>query len=737
MRRCASFYLVGIGGAGMSGLARMLKRRGFDVRGVDAVGSAATEELVREGIPVQIGHSGDGPKEGDAVVLTDAIDLAASPEVAAARRMGLPLFRRSQALGWLLEKYRVIAVTGTHGKTTTTGMIGSALLEAGMDPLIVVGASVPQWGGPVVEGAGQWAVVEACEAYDSFHDVQPEIVVLTNLEADHLDFHESYENLRASVVRFASTANLLIFAVADPGACEVADRCEMAKIPYELPEEGQGSGPEPALIGDHNRLNAAGALRAAIAAGADAAKAAKGIAEFRGAERRLQILREGEVVVIDDYAHHPTEIEESLKAIRAARQGRLVVVFQPHLYSRTKDLIPEFASALSLADYVVLTDIYPAREAPIAGVSSACIAELITKPCLHVPSRHFLPEEVARLVRPGDVVVAMGAGNIGEFATGFIRLLDRKALPGRKTRVAVFYGGDNGEREVSLISGASVYRALLAKGYDAWLVDPTEMLIGKADLSPITGANRPDLVFLALHGTHMEGGGAQGLCQLLHLPYTGSGLLASALAMDKEQTKRRLAAVGLPVPGGVLLTSPAGKVALKPPLVVKPNSLGSTVGLSFVETDAELQGAIERAFAYDVAVLVEEWIQGMEISAPVLGDRALPAVEIVPASGRYDFASKYRAGATEEVVPARLSEDLTARVQEYALKSHQTLGCSGATRTDMMVRGEEVFILEVNTLPGMTPTSLLPNSARSTGMSFEDLVDWIVQDALVRNVAKT
>jgi len=316
-------------------------------------------------------------------------------------------------------------------------------------------------------------------------------------------------------------------------------------------------------------------------------------------------------------------------------------------------------------------------------------------------------------------------------------MLDQYADPTRKTRVAVLYGGDNGEREVSLISGPSVLKALLAKGYDAWLADPTEMLVGKGSLSAITGAHRPDVVFLALHGTYLEGGGAQGLCELLHLPYTGSGLLASALAMDKEQTKQRLALAGLPVARGVLLTSATQDIELSPPLVVKPNAQGSTVGLSFVETAEALPGAIDRAFAYDLAVLVEEWIQGVEISVPVLGDRVLPAVEIVAASGRYDFASKYREGATEEIVPARLSPEITEKVKAYALKAHRTLGCQGATRTDMIIRGDEIFILEVNTLPGMTPTSLLPNSARAAGISFEDLVDWIVQDALVRHAQKT
>lgn len=346
-----------------------------------------------------------------------------------------------------------------------------------------------------------------------------------------------------------------------------------------------------------------------------------------------------------------------------------------------------------------------------------------------------MPTEVIKIVRPGDVVVGMGAGSISEFAPRFVQLLDRYANPTRKTKVAVLYGGDSAEREVSLISGRSVLAALIEKGYDAEMIDVTDRLLGSGDLLPLVGPQRPDVAFLAVHGSRAEDGAIQGLCELLHLPYTGSGIRACALAMDKECTKQVLMEAGLPVPQGMLLTSPDQEARLSTewkPVVVKPNAQGSTIGLSFVEDEIDLQKAIHKAFAYDSSVLVEEWLRGMEISVPVLGDRVLPVVEIVPNTGRYDFASKYLEGATLEVIPARLSPEMTARAQQYALRAHRALSCSGATRTDMIVDGTDFRILEVNTLPGMTPTSLLPNSAASAGIAFPELVDWIVQDALVK-----
>ncbi len=724
-----SFFLVGIGGAGMSALARMLKHRGHNVRGTDSTPSDVTSALELEGIPVSIGHSEEGIHKGDAVILSDAIDLAASPEVSAARHLECPLFRRSQALGWLLKGANVIAVTGTHGKTTTTGMLGAALIEAGLDPTVVVGANIPAWGGPVVEGQGTWAVVEACEAYDSFHDLDPKIVVLTNLELDHVDFHGNYERLRDSVVKFVSKADCLIYCGSDDGAREVASLAGVTATDYRQ-EHFDG---KPALSGRHNLLDAAGALMAAVSAGADREAAKQGIERFTGAERRLQILRENSrgISVVDDYAHHPSEIAASIQALREKFQGqRLVVVYQPHLYSRTAGLIEEFANALTDADVIVLTDIYPAREEPMAGISSSRIAELIAKPTFYYPSRHFLPEALLRLAEPGDVVVGMGAGNIGEFAPSLVRLIEDRSKPGRKTRVVVIFGADSAEREISIQSGRAVHRALLNKGYESRLLDLTEVLMTGGNLKCLLGEDRPDIAFLAVHGTNAEDGTTQGLLQTLRIPYTGSNLKASAICMDKQLTKEILSHHGLPVPKGELLRTSGESVSLPLPLIVKPNAQGSTVGLSYVDGKDQLLPAIARAFVYDDAVLVEEWVKGIEISVPVLGDKALPVVEIAPTSGKYDYASKYLPGATEEIIPARLPEEVLARAQSYALQAHKILGCAGATRTDMIVRMSEPLILEVNTLPGLTGTSILPNSARAAGIGFEELVDWIVKDAL-------
>lgn len=751
----ASFFLVGIGGAGMSALARMLKHRGFHVSGTDSTASPETSRLIVEGFNVHIGHSGEALTPQDALVVSDAIGMADSPESARAIELGIPIVRRSQALGWLLRRHKVIAVTGTHGKTTTTGMIGAGMLAAGLDPLIVVGAHVPEFGGSVVEGKGAWAVVEACEAYDALADIQPNIVVLTNLELDHVDFHKNYENLRESVLRFVQKLpedGAFVFCGSDKGALEV--KTELDARPHEPihtllygPESGREGWdkdlPTTVLLpGLHNRVNLAGAIKALEAIPLTVERltpAVQAMAAFGGADRRLRVAFDGTVTVIDDYAHHPTEIDASIQALRERYPGRrLIVVYQPHLYSRTAGLVDEFAKALSKADIVVLTDIYPAREAPLPGVSSARIAELIEIPCRYTPSRHLLPREVFGILKDGDVVVGMGAGTIAEFVPAFIN--EMYVGPSQdRNRIVVAYGGDSAEREVSIHSGIAIHNSLKRRGYSSSLVDLSDVALNSGSLDFLTGADRPDLVFLAVHGTNAEDGAIQGLLELMHVPYTGSGIRASAIAMDKRLTKSLLAVEGLKVPKGEVLR--AGDLPkLQPPVVVKPNAQGSTVGLSFVERIDDMESAVQKAFAYDATVLVEEWLQGMEISVPVLGDKALPVVEIVPTTGRYDFASKYLPGATEEIVPARLPDGVLRRAQEIAVKVHKILGCEGATRTDMIVsppyHNAEPVVLEINTLPGMTATSLLPNSARAAGMEFDDLVVWMVEDALARHGKK-
>ena len=302
-----------------------------------------------------------------------------------------------------------------------------------------------------------------------------------------------------------------------------------------------------------------------------------------------------------------------------------------------------------------------------------------------------------------------------------------------KIRVAVLMGGTSNERDVSLRSGSNVARALNPEKFTVIPVDYT------GDLAAILALrDQVDVVYLALHGPGGEDGRMQGVLDLLRLPYTGAGVLGSAVAMHKGMAKAIYQLAGIPTPYGITLRAGAehqqdlaAEVGL--PCVVKPASEGSTFGVTIVRSADELEAALALAFGYDRDVIVESYISGTEISVPVLGSahpRALPAIEIVPKTGFYDYEMKYTPGATEEICPARISELAGGHAAAYAVSAHQALYCKGVSRTDMIVVNDEVIVLETNSLPGMTDTSLLPRSAQSVGISFAQLVEFLVADAL-------
>jgi len=302
-------------------------------------------------------------------------------------------------------------------------------------------------------------------------------------------------------------------------------------------------------------------------------------------------------------------------------------------------------------------------------------------------------------------------------------------------KVAVLYGGTSSERPVSLVSGEAAISALREKGHDVTPVD-----VGP-DLAVTIQALRavvPDVVFNALHGPKGEDGAIQGVLEWLNLPYTHSGIRASAVAMDKGATRILLAAAGLPVAEGRVITVAelAEADPLPVPYVIKPVAEGSSVGVEIIRAGDNRRAEIARTWRFGKEALAESFIPGRELTAGVMGDRALAVTDILPAETAvfYDFEAKYKAGGSRHVVPAELPADVTERALDYALRAHQTLGCAGASRTDFRYDDESdtLIILEVNTQPGMTPTSLLPEQAAYCGISYPDLCDWMVQEALNR-----
>jgi UDP-N-acetylmuramate--alanine ligase len=432
-------HFVGVAGAGMSALAELFVRRGTAVTGCDAAGDP-TGDLGRLGITVNAGH---GPSHVDgarAVVVTSALPKD-HPELQRAREIGVPVIRRAEALGEAVSGGELVAIAGTHGKTTTTVMTTEALHAAGQHPTGVVGGRVGTWGGNLRYGSDRLFVVEADEYDRSFLALTPTVAVITNVEADHLDIYADLADIHRTFEKFASPARTIVLCGDDPGANKLATPSSAEVIRYgvhsrdarllavDVRTEGSGSlfevefdgellgEIELAVPGMHNVLNALAAVASGLSLGATVEAMRPGLAEFRGVERRFQRLGTAAgVEVVDDYAHHPTEIRATLAAARTAFPGRrIVAAFQPHLYSRTRDFAREFGEALAAADSVFVADIYPAREQPIPGVTAALIVDSTRHAGGAVDwqgPRGSLSSELARAVRGGDVVLTIGAGDI-------------------------------------------------------------------------------------------------------------------------------------------------------------------------------------------------------------------------------------------------------------------------------------------------------------------------------------
>jgi UDP-N-acetylmuramate--alanine ligase len=424
-------HFIGIGGAGMSGLALVCDRLGAKVTGSDRSDSSYMERLRAAGLEPVVGHDASNLPEEAEVVVSSAIGED-NPELAAARERGLAVLRRGELLAQLCAEKRLIAVAGTHGKTTTTAMLAWALREIGADPAFFVGGEVLGLGprGEAVNAAwgnGEWVVAEADESDGSFLELKPEIAVVTTVEMDHHSHWGSISQLRSAFARFTASAVAVVLP-ADGTLDEFA--AGRRQLDFDLASPGP-TDLRLRLPGrhGHNMLNARAALAGVELAGLDVAGAADSLTDFPGVARRLE--RKGEVrdaVVYDDYAHHPTEVRAALTALRELSPHRLLAAFQPHLYSRTRAFAEQFGAALALADEVAVLDVYPAREEPVgelAGVSGLDVARAAAdrmggRPVLWTPTLVAAEAALARRLAPGDVVVTIGAGDVFEVGEALI-----------------------------------------------------------------------------------------------------------------------------------------------------------------------------------------------------------------------------------------------------------------------------------------------------------------------------
>jgi UDP-N-acetylmuramate--alanine ligase len=469
MRRIHAIHFVGIGGSGMSGIAEVLLNLNYEVRGSDLKASDATRRLEGLGATVALGHRAENVDGADVVVVSSAVDEN-NPEVARALERRIPVVQRAEMLGELMRFRYSIAVAGTHGKTTTTSLVASVLAEGGLDPTYVIGGRLKSAASNARLGAGQYLVAEADESDASFLHLQPVIAIVTNVDADHLGTHGGdFEKLKASFVEFLHNLpfyGLAVVCLDDANTAALIPQIARPFLSYGFDERADiravdverratrthftvlrpGEPPLPVTLnlpGRHNVLNALAAIAVATELEVEDAAIQRALANFQGIDRRLQWLGDldtsvGRITLVDDYGHHPTEIAAT---VEAARQGwpdrRLVLAFQPHRYSRTRDLLDDFARVLADLDVLLVAEVYAAGEAPIPGADAKALCRAIrsrggVEPVL-VDRMEELPAALAAIVHDGDVVLCMGAGNVGAVAHELPRTLP-EALAARGGR---------------------------------------------------------------------------------------------------------------------------------------------------------------------------------------------------------------------------------------------------------------------------------------------------------------
>ncbi len=455
--RTRHIHMVGIGGIGMSGMAEILLQKGYTVSGSDASEGETINRLRELGAKIYIGHDEKHIEGADVVVFTSAVKAEENIETKAAMEAGIPVIKRAEMLAELMRMKYGVGIAGTHGKTTTTTMVGHVIQDGSFDPTIMVGGKVHSFSKTnAVVGKGDIIIVEADEFDRTFLRLTPSLAVITNIEAEHLDIYDNLEDVRNAFVEFANKVpfyGAVVLCLDDDNVRSIIPQIERRIITYGLTPQAEiragniqtenfysrftvlHEGQELGEInikapGEHNVKNALAAVAVGLELDIDFKYIKSGLERFEGVFRRFQLKADKDgIIVIDDYAHHPTEVQATLKAARNGWMNRrIVAVFQPHLYSRTRDLYKDFGSSFFDAEVCVITDVYPSREKPIEGVSGKLIADSAReyghRQVHYIADKQDLPAKLTEIVQTGDVVITMGAGDIYKYGETFVDKLE-------------------------------------------------------------------------------------------------------------------------------------------------------------------------------------------------------------------------------------------------------------------------------------------------------------------------
>jgi UDP-N-acetylmuramate--alanine ligase len=758
-----TYHFIGIGGIGMSALARILLQKGHAVHGSDLASSYVTEGLKKAGAKIVAGHAQENVTPPMTVIYGTDV-RGDNPEFQAAQTKKLPILHRADLLAELLQDQKPLLVTGTHGKTTTSALLAHLLLHAGEDPSYAVGGVVLNMDSNGSHGKGEYFVAEADESDGSFLKYGGYGAIITNIENDHLNYWKTEEALIAGFAKFAATiTDHLVWCADDAhlqhmnlpgtsyGFSEHADlkietwRQEGWKLIFDLAYLGKNYRDITIpLIGKHNVANAAAVFGLGLLLGLEEKKIRNAFEVFQGVKRRMEKRGEKRAVqIFDDYGHHPTEIRVTLDAIKAAiGERRLVVAFQPHRYTRTRDCFHDFRTALKSADVLVMADIYPARETPIEGITGEAL--FCTLGHGHFVPRDQMADFLASVLRPHDVLVTMGAGDITQLASEVLA----KEIPPYK--LGVLDGGKSAEYEVSLSSAKVVSEAINPEYYavkklriskeGVWMVEGKEKTLPEI----VNELLECDLILPMMHGSFSEDGMLQGFFETLNIPYVGCDYRAGPIAMDKAWAKRIALTHGIAIADFVEFHIHEDSAAvlqkittsLRFPLFVKPVHLGSTYGVKRVTNREELAAAIEEIAPLDYKFLAEEEVIGREIEFGLLGDTQVAVAdpaEVMRGEEIYTYEGKYGSNPTPTKFKTSLPPEISAAGKKAAETIYRACGCSGLARIDFFLKPSGSWVFnEINPMPGCTPTSAFPKIWAAEGIPFTHVIDRIVIAALHR-----
>ncbi len=768
-------HFIGVGGIGMSGLAKILVQAGFTVSGSDLATNAQTDQLASMGAHIEKGHDACFIEPEMAVIYSTGIGED-NPELRAAKQLGCPLYHRSDLLELLTRTKKTVAVTGCHGKTTTTALLAHILEIAQLDPSYVVGGILNNSQTNAKWGAGEWLVIEADESDGTFLKYHPYGAIVTNIDEDHMDYFKDKAHLEKAFKQFIEHIQVKNSAfinsddeilcqwekegVQGYGLSEGKRRywAEIIKekenlVRFHMDQEVfEGIVP---LFGAHNISNVLGAFSLAYSIGIPGSVIVKGVESFLGVKRRFELKGSIQgITFMDDYAHHPTAIEATLKAMSNHSSDSIIAVFQPHRYSRMNHSMQELNRVFAFADKVIVTDIYASGEKPIAGVNIETIVEAVGNNCCYCP-REQLAIELAPLLRPGDLVLTLGAGDLPSLADEILEIY--RCEPPSKLKIGIISGGRSAEHEVSKLSAVHLKKGLggdLYEGVD-FFIDPAgfwsssaysndyEQLIPPEILQELYSC---DFVIPMLHGPYGEDGKLQGFLETLGIPYAFSGVAASSLCMDKVYAKN--IAQGSNIPTVPFVDILKKEWINKPdlikkwvnedlslPVFVKAVHLGSTIGVYRAASPEQVIKAIDAAFTLDNKVMIEEAVEPCREIEVVVVDVAdgkfpiiLPPFEIIKKEAVHDYAGKY----TQEGNGVDFSPHLTPEQREQLLNGAQLLfdklGCSGIVRIDFFIDQKgSVLFNEINPIPGLTEFSGVPKLFASLGFDMNKIMVILVK----------